>query len=371
MIIKIFDITGNPLTQITESSDIKITNKLNDIWFASFTLALSDPNAKYEYLQEFFRVDFYKQIWNEEIFYWTWYIQWIEADFNIAKIKCKSFNWIWSQIVLDQDYNFIDKSFDFILETMLTDINNRWDTWITLDCWITNTISKSYDKWDTFYKTIRDLSLSWYEFKTTNEKLIFKTTIWEDKSSSVQFKFDYQDLSTRNIVSSKSKYNSDTISTAVLWRDNTDYFYKKDDARIWIFGLREKSFVIKWDWNQASQSELDESKHSIREIEIIPESQDYLLAGIWDMINVQITTESDLMSFIWDMKIVEQNYEEWDLTQNKFKIAKTKKKIIKSSFRNFSYYCLSTACHKIWNREYSRCTNGKRFHWPSNGNWLD
>jgi len=62
MIIKIYNIEGAPLTQITESSEVKITNKLNDISFAEFTLSLSDPNAKYEYLQEFFRIDFYKQI---------------------------------------------------------------------------------------------------------------------------------------------------------------------------------------------------------------------------------------------------------------------------------------------------------------------
>lgn len=328
MIIKIFDITGNPLTQITESSDIKITNKLNDIWFASFTLALSDPNAKYEYLQEFYRVDFYKQIWNKEMFYWTWYIQWVEADFTTAKVKCKSFDWIWNQIVLNKDYDFINKSFDYILNDILTNTNSGWNTWIALDCLITETISKSYNKWDTFLKVIKDLSLSGYEFKTTNDKLIFKSSIWEDKSSNLVFTFDYQDLSTRNIVSSKSKYNSDTISTAVLWRDNSDYYYKSDNTQIGIFWLREKSFVTKWDWDQASQSELDESKYSIREIEIIPESQDYLLASVWDTINVQITTESDLMSFSWEMKIVEQNYEEWDLTQNKFKIAKTKKKTL-------------------------------------------
>ena len=105
-----------------------------------------------------------------------------------------------------------------------------------------------------------------------------------------------------------------------------DYFYKKDDTQISIFWLREKSFVTKWDWDQASQSELDESKYSIREIEITPVSNDYTQASVWDLADVQITTESDLMSFSWTMKIIQQIYQEWDLTLNTYKIAKTRKK---------------------------------------------
>ncbi len=160
MIIKIYNIEGAPLTQITESSEVKITNKLNDISFAEFTLSLSDPNAKYEYLQEFFRIDFYKQIWNKEIFYWTWYIQWVEADIHKAQVKCKSFDWMWKQIILDKNYNFTDKSIDYILNEILTDINTRWDTQKTLDSWITTIITKAFDKWDTFFSVLKDLSLS-------------------------------------------------------------------------------------------------------------------------------------------------------------------------------------------------------------------
>ena len=322
-VIYIKDKDWNNLTQIFEARKIEVKLKLNDISSASFELSNLDKNNKYEYLKEFNLVYIYKLEDNEEKLILEWTIRSVEADLNKSKILVNDKLFLLKNKILYSDTTYTDKTVDYILLDLLDNINSRYETNITLDCWITDTITKTYKTWKTILDILKDIALNWYEFEIKDNILTFKETIWEDKSvweNFVEFTYDINSLDSRTIDNAKSEYDSDNLANAIIVNWSWNVINQTSIDNFW----RTEKYFISWDKAEI----ISERKDSIKELELTPISNDLFQVNLWDVIKVYINAWNDIMFYDWNLKVIEKQFSSWDLDRIKIRLSKWKVKTL-------------------------------------------
>lgn len=306
----------NKITQIFNISNLKITQKLNDISSASFELPTSDINSSYNNFKEFNKISIFKLENNEEKLLFSWVVRNVDPTLERVKIELNNDLFLLRKKKLYTDKNYINISIKNILTEILDEINTRKETWITLNCDVDELVSRTYKDWKKFLDILKDLSNNWYEFDLINNKLTFKQTIWIDKTSwseFVEFLFDKDNMDSNTIISAKNWYNADNISNAVSVKDGWD---SENILSIDTFWRIEEHFTS-WDKDVI----LEERKDSIRELEITPSANNFFIANIWDLVKVYINSWSDLLYYDWNLKIIEKEFTSWDLNLVKIKLS--------------------------------------------------
>lgn len=323
----IYDINGTVVAQVEEILDFETQLKLNDISTASFGLYHTNEYCKREYLKEYRRVVINQQIWNTEKTVFDWVIRWFDADLTKTSIKLESFEHLFDRRLLHLDYTFTDQSIQTILSTILWEINTRFATGITLDCGITTTTTKEYKKGETFLKVLKDLAWNGFEFIVKDKVLIFKETIGIDRSTGenfVQFRYDINEPDDRSINSVKMTVDWKELANWVIWKSWSNFTEIDDPTSIADYWLIEASFSNSWDDASATQSYLDDHKNSLSEYEVETISNDFFEADLGDMVSVYVYIWNDIMFFDWSMKVIQKNFNSWDLARVQYVLWKSK-----------------------------------------------
>lgn len=310
------------ITQIFNISNLRIVEKINNISTASFEISISDENANYNNFKEFNKISIYKQENSLEKLLFSWIIKSVESNLEIVKIVKIELNddlFLLKKKILYTDKNYINISIHNILSEILSETNSRKDTWIILNCDISELVSKEYKIWKTFLDILKDLVQNWYEFKLENNILTFKETIWKDKTTwneFVEFLFDKDNIESKTIETAKFLYNSDNISNGIIVKDSWN---KEDLTSINSFWRIEEYFS-----SGDKHIILNERKESIKELEITPNANNFFIADIWDLVKVYINSWSDLLFYDGNLKIIEKEFISWDLNKVNIKLSKWK-----------------------------------------------
>jgi len=316
-VIYINDHLWNKKTQIFEINKLEIRQKLNDISSASFEVSNTAKTNSYSNFKEFNEVLIYKIDQSEEKLIFDGIIRSVEADLYKTKVILNDKIFLFKNKILYTDKSYTNTQIKSILIDVLDVINSRYDTRITLSSDILDQVTKTYKKWQTFFDILKDLALNWYEFKIKNNILYFLNSIWEDKSSwvnFVEFSYDIQFPWSRTIDTARLEYDSENISNAVISKDTWN---SEDLPSINNFWRLEKYF-ISWD----KDTLLSDRKESIRELEITPVAHDFFVANLWDIVKVFIDAWNDIMQFDSNLKIVEKEFRSWELNKVKIKLSK-------------------------------------------------
>lgn len=324
-IVYIYDQSNTVIAQVDEVLDVEITNKINDVSTASFWLNHTNEYCTRAYIKEYRRIKINYLADNEEKTMFDGVIRWFEADLTKASIKCESFEHLLDRRVLHSNYTYTGATIDAILTAMLWDINTRYQTNITLDCWVLTTTTKTYNKWETFLKVLKDLADLWFEFYIDNMVLKFKTTIWSDKTTwagIVEYRYDINEPDDRSIDSVKMLTDWKELATGVIWKSWSNFTELDDPTAKTEFWLIETSFANSWDQATETQTYLDDHKQSISEFDIGVISQDYFEANLWDIVKVYLFIGNDILFYDWSMKVVQKTYKSWDLADIKYTLSK-------------------------------------------------
>lgn len=322
-IVYIYDKNKNLLTQFFEISDLQITEKLNDVSTANFSI--SNKNiflAKYNFLKEWNIVDIYKTnySWEEKrLFYGL--IKWVKSALDTCEVRCVDFlyllkkkcifNWITTK-----DYTKNPKE---ILEIIKNDINSRDNNFIKkINCSLTQDWLWEFKKWKSVFDILRDFASDLYEFKFENWEIFLLESIWQNRTSwkdIVFFEYDIFSPESSNIAKAEIEYDLDNIfnyfsASDWIWFDNDSI------SNFWV--------LEKVDDKQIKQKLLDENKESLKEFKIEPIISDFFFCNIWDTVKVKIDNWTEMMRFDWNLKVVEKTYKSWDLETVWFKLNSSK-----------------------------------------------
>ena len=322
----IYDTTNTVIAQIEEILDFETKHKINGISTGSFWLFHTNPYCKRDILKKYRRVRVNMIVWNTESNLFDGVIRWFDADIDKATVQLSSFEHYFERRILHQDYTYTGIQINTILADILDDINTRYETNITLASEVTTTTSKTYKNWETFLKVLQDLAGNWFEFIIKDMVLIFKETIWIDRTSwenFVEYRYDVNEPEDRSIDQINMKEDGKEFSNGVIWKSWATYTELDDPTSITEFWLIETSFTNSGDDANATQTYLDEHKDAMSEFDIDAISRDFFEADLWDMVKVYVYVGNDLMFFDGEMKVIEKSYTSWDLPKITFWLSNT------------------------------------------------
>jgi len=123
---------------------------------------IEDANSKYNYLKINNRLVFVDDN-NKVLFGGLLYnIKPTYSDINTFYFE--NMLGLFNDKILYQDRNFVNISIDTIMQDILSEVNGREQTYITLDCGIEDTTSKEFDRNDKVYSVFKELLDNKYEF---------------------------------------------------------------------------------------------------------------------------------------------------------------------------------------------------------------
>lgn len=316
------------ITQIQEITNLNISLKLNNIGDASFDISSKNIANTYDILQEFNKVRISKQLWNTENIMFEGYIRLVVAGVWKTSVYIWDYNRFFQSKFVNSEKNYTGQSYNFILSDIIWEINARFATWISLDCWILDTTpDKKYTEGTDFLKILKDLAWSKYEFKIANWVLYFKETIWLDRSISwddyVIYTYNIDDYSSNNISNPETSYNAENIANNIKVKWDS-YSYANDTVSIAKYWSVERIFTNSWQDTETANNILLQRKTWTREISFIPIVKDFFEVWIWDTVAIYIKTENSLNYYNWNAKILEKNYKSSWLEQISIKVSTSK-----------------------------------------------
>jgi len=323
----IYDKDNNLIAQVEDIIDLDISNKINDISTASFSLHNTNEYATRTYLKEYRRVKIHHLADSSEKVMFDGVIRGFDADLNKTSVKLASFEHLLDRRLIHSDKSFSSVSVDSIVSDVLSEINTRYETNITLDCGITDITSKEYKKAETGLSILQDLAGNGYEFIIEDLVLKFKETVGIDRTTwenFVEYRYDIDEPDYRSIDSVKMTVDGKEFANGIIWKAWSNYTELDDPTSISEFGLIESSFINSGDDASATSSFLWDHKDSVSEFEVWTITNDFFEANIGDEVKVYIFVGNDIMFYDWSMKVIEKKYTSGDLPSIGYVLGKTK-----------------------------------------------
>lgn len=326
----IYNLNGDLIAQVEDILDLRIQDKLNGVWTASFSLYHTNAYCNRTFIKKYRRVKLVINKPGEEKTMFDWVIRWTSWNLEKTTIQLETFEHLLDRRKLHLEFTYSNATLDFIINELIGHINWIEDTWITVDCWITDNIAdKKYEKWKSVLEILKDLEKSWYEYLIENKVLKLKNTVWIDRSSwaeFIEYRYDINEPEDRSINSASFTSDWKELSTWVVGKSWSDYSIIDDVTAKTEFGLIEETLVTSWDITNATNKYLQDHKDDIIEYNIGTIANDYFDANLWDLVKVYLFTWNDIMFFDWSMKVVEKEYVAGDLPDIKYKLSTTKVK---------------------------------------------
>lgn len=315
-IVYLYDLENNVVWQITEILDVQIEIKLSDIWTAEFTIDNKNEFCKKSFLKWYRRVKINLLNNNEEKTLFDGVIRWLVPWFIQTRVILNSFEYYLEKRKIRNDINFTNETINNILNDVLDDLNIIYNTGITINCWITDTYSPTYKKWQDFLSIIKDLAKNWYEFKIENKVLYFKDYIGENRTTwpnFLQYRKDINEPSDSNISNLDLSINFDLLANWVISKSGDNYSINEDSTSITEFWLIEETITVFGDDESSGLDYLENHKNGSFEYWINIISNDFFECNLWDFVSVYINSWNDLLEYEWEMRVLAKRFLGWDL----------------------------------------------------------
>lgn len=279
---------------------LEIKEDINNISYMNITI-----NKDNLWLREFQRVQYIDtNMMSDEVIF-DWYIDELIPDLNTINLVVKDFRQLMNKKACIQDYNFIWKTLQEIVETIVNDWNLEYsENWSVNANFSTKTIDKDLKEWDTFFDIFWELSPTFNCNWITNwTEIYFNEIIWEDKTSGANFTeiiYNTEEPVENNLSNIKiSKYS--TISNIIIWTDWTTKVKKTNPASINTYWpLIEYKNFRPWNLDDDTQKYLDLKSNPQFLYDIEPDINS-INVNIWDKIRLRIENVSEYLNIEWDV----------------------------------------------------------------------
>lgn len=306
IVVYLYDKDWNALTQLFDVFDCEVTLKLNNYSEASFSIS-SDSSIDLTDIQEFNEVKICEESeWSAQtVFHWI--VKAYKLGRDTIDVYCRSFEWLLARKKTATTTTYSD-TVNNVADTLLDEINARDDTGITLDCWVTDSITIDVTKGQSLFSILENIASKWYEFVIRDKVLYVKESIGIDRSVAwdnyFQLKKDYLDTSDRNISDVSLKSDSDNLANAIMGKTA---WFSTDATSITKYG-RIEDIITTADWWESDMitSELARRKDWVLEFDVEVVVTDTFFARIWDTLACYIDRWNWLLYYDDTVKLVEK-----------------------------------------------------------------
>lgn len=141
------------------------------------------------WLKEFQKIQLIETGIQDNIIF-EWFIYTLKPNFKSVKITARDFKGLLDAKVLFTDKTYTDKTLDFILNDLITDLNSRSSGDIFPETWTHEIdsnigwITKEFKKGISYFNIFKELwIIAEKEWTTKQGKILFKEILWTDKTS--------------------------------------------------------------------------------------------------------------------------------------------------------------------------------------------
>ncbi len=323
LIAYLYDKENNVNWQILEFEGFSVDSvKLNKEGSAKFKTSLTQQFVNSEFIKLNRRVVLKQSLeWVEKTLF-DWIIKGRDVDFKTIELQLWDRIFAFQNKVLYSNYSYTNETIDNILQEQLDAINARENTFISLDCWISQQITKTYNKGDTFLSILKDIAELWFEFVVEDMVLKFKENVWTDRTwiwnNFLEFRYDLSEPTERNIDSWKNSVSISSFCNAVIFKDNASSSEEEDATSISIHWRVENSVSNSGSTNETASWYIEQRKEQTNEVSFKLETSDFFAWNLGDIVKIYIQTGSDLFQFDGTSKIVSKSFTSWDLNEVSF-----------------------------------------------------
>ncbi len=307
MIAKIYENQfSNTVTNIIDNiNEFNIDLKING-WSRG---ELIIPFWDYD-LKPYNKIQFYNiENW-QDILIFSWYIYNVTLNLDWYKLEIRDENDLMNKKLLLSDKTYTAQTPLQILNDITSDWNTETSEDFSVISNVSDTITIEFNKWDTFYTVLDEISQQLkYNWLVKSQTIFFDEIVNEDKTSWASFQelvYNWIDHSEDNINNLELEYYWNIANLVIWWNSTTKVLKKDTDTRgvIWEY----KSFYD-GDLNVQAQDYLDLKKQVLFnfKFEITLDKTDI---NLWDKVSCRIEeTPNDLLNFDSDVIINNINLE--------------------------------------------------------------
>lgn len=299
------DKDGNPLTQLFDVVDYDVGLRMNNRSEATVKISSNEDISisDIQYMNEVIIND--ESDWVKEVIRGVIYGRSIEWD--TIEIYIRSYEYLLQRKVTATTSSYNDTVHN-IVNTLLTEINGREDTGITLDCGVTDVINVDAQKWQSIFSILENIASKGYEFIIKNKVLYVKEDIGIDRSVTgddyFQFKIDYNDASDRNVVDAKMKGDANSIANAIFGKST---WWSTDATSISTYGRLEDIVATADGWESSLvASEVQRRKDGVTEIDLQTQLTDFFFADVGDTLDCYIDRWNGILYYDGTVKLTEK-----------------------------------------------------------------
>lgn len=306
VVVYIYDHQWNIRTQIFDVTNFECTQNINAYDTASFQIQYNhDENTEIN-LKAYNEVKIVEVTDSGELVYIHWVIDSVEAWLVNTVVYVRSFEWLFEHKIIDTDKNYSAQTLDAVMTDLLANVNGRYDTGLTLDCGVADTIDLTVKKWSTLASVLKEIVGLWYQYRVLEKVVIVKEIVWSDKTAWVNFvelRWDINDPQDRNVSDAQIKLDWWQMINAPF---HTTGGFSTDATSIWNFGRIEQVVSSDGTPAQALADALEKHKDLIKVIDVTPSVDDFFFADIWDKVKLYIDAGNDIMQFDWSVNVIQK-----------------------------------------------------------------
>lgn len=327
----VYDRHNNLIGQLFDVVGFQCSMKLNDVSTGELTISNENLLDALLILKENNRIKVMEGNNGTERLLISWYMRGIEATLKNTVIKIEDMISFLDDKVLFNPLNYT-WPINALLQQILSQINAREQTELTCVSDVSTSVTKKYEKGETFANVLKDLRENAYEYVVRDTVLYFNHTIGIDRSvpsnDYYEFVWDINSPLDRTIRDAKLVMDIKQMCNSCIGKDGNVYGYAEDLASIQEFWRIERSMTNSGNIQQATQNYVNERKDSIKEFDISPNIPDFFACDVGDVVRVYINSGNDLMFYDGSMKVIEKSYTAGEMTKVTYKLWKSKVKTI-------------------------------------------
>ena len=293
----VFDTT--PIDTIDTYFDIEIKEDISWTSFMQLSLSNKQTGIKRGQKIQFFEI----KDW-QDVGLFEGYIDELSPWLDLLEITAKDFKDLMQKKLTTQSYNFVSKTLQEIVESIVSDWNSTYSENWTVNSNFTLTISKDIKQGDNFYDIFNELSETFLWAWTVKwNEIFFSEIIWEDKTSWSSFtEIIYnKNEPVENNLSDIKVVNYGTISNIIYWTDWTNVSVKTNPISIANFWpLSEYRNFREGNLSDDTQKYLDIKSEEQLIYDISPDVN-AIDVDLWDKIKLRIENVSEYLDIEWDV----------------------------------------------------------------------
>ena len=290
-------------TYLKQSVEIKYD--LASFWVATFTLEdyIVHRNNKIEIYEA----------WSPDVLVFKWFVSNVEKTATVLSEKCVVTCWDGKWLLQERwplyGYENVSTPLNTVVSDMMLLWNAMWDNWkYQID--YSDPIDMTYDLGTTCYNIIDELANQvWGYWTVKDDTIVMSPIIWEDKTNTVEFFFDWTNASNVKQI----------VETQADARHNVAIGIGNDWGKLMVYNQRPYPYWVvienfqTWDLEAKTNALLDKEDVDKRLLSVELDPNKDFNVNIWDKVRLRIENCKTIEDYNWEVFVVNKDvtYKFW------------------------------------------------------------